>query len=90
VAEGLISLDRVSSSSIGAGNNLGVDHVEHRWDIVDAVSRSPLFNSAELAAGVDLAHVERFLLTTELISASELERLIDAVRELARIYQDHR
>ena len=60
--------------------------LEHKWDLVDAVSRSPLLTSPQVAGGVELAEVEKALLSADGISAAERERLIAAVRELAEIY----
>ena len=59
---------------------------EHKWDLVDAVSRSPLLVPPSIRPGIDLADVERRLLASEDLPASDRERLIGAVRELAEIY----
>jgi hypothetical protein len=59
---------------------------EHKWDLVDAVSRSPLLGQPQIRPGIDLADVERRLLATNELSASDRERLIGAVRELAEVY----
>jgi hypothetical protein len=60
--------------------------LEHKWDLVDAVSRSPLLAPARIRPGIDLADVERMLLASEDLPASERERLVGAVRELADVY----
>lgn len=60
--------------------------LEHKWDLVDAVSRSPLLAPARIRPGIDLADVERRLLASEDLPASERERLVGAVRELADVY----
>jgi hypothetical protein len=59
---------------------------EHKWDLVDAVSRSPLLVPPSISPGIDLADVERRLLTSEDLPASERERLVGSVRELADVY----
>jgi hypothetical protein len=59
---------------------------EHRWDLVDAVSRSPLLGPPRVRPGIDLADVERRLLVTDEVPAAERERLLALVRELADIY----
>jgi hypothetical protein len=59
---------------------------DHKWDLVDAVSRSPLLGPPRIKPGIDLAAVERRLLTADGLSAAERERLIAAVRELAEVY----
>ncbi len=59
---------------------------EHKWDLVDAVSRSPLLVPPVIRPGIDLADVERRLLASEDLPASERERLIGSVRELADLY----
>jgi hypothetical protein len=59
---------------------------EHKWDLVDAVSRSPLLAPPRIRPGIDLADVERRLLASEDLPASDRERLIGAVRELAEVY----
>jgi hypothetical protein len=61
--------------------------VERNWEIVDAVARSPLFAEAEVEPGIDLAAVERALLATDRVAASDCERLVLATRELARTYR---
>lgn len=60
-------------------------HSEHKWDLVDAVSRSPLLGPPRIQPGIDLAALERRLLAANDLSASERERLIDSVRELADV-----
>jgi len=60
--------------------------LEHKWDLVDAVSRSPLLAGPTIRPGIDLADVERRLLASETLPASDRERLIGAVRELAAVY----
>jgi hypothetical protein len=60
--------------------------LEHKWDLVDAVSRSPLLAPPTIRPGIDLADVERRLLASETLPASDRERLIAAVRELADVY----
>ena len=60
--------------------------LEHKWDLVDAVSRSPLLAGPTIRPGIDLADVERRLLASEDLPASDRERLIRAVRELADMY----
>jgi hypothetical protein len=64
---------------------LSMSH-EHKWDLVDAVSRSPLLGPARIRPGIDLADVERRLLATGELPASDRERLIGSVRELADVY----
>ena len=59
---------------------------EHRWDLVDAVSRSPLLGPPRIRPGIDLAAVERRLLVTDELAAAERERLLDSVRELADVF----
>lgn len=59
---------------------------EHKWDLVDAVSRSPLLAPPTIRPGIDLADVERRLLASEDLPASDRERLIGSVRELAEVY----
>jgi len=59
---------------------------EHRWDLVDAVSRSPLLGPPRIRPGIDLAAVERRLLAADDLPDAERERLIGAVRELADVY----
>jgi hypothetical protein len=59
---------------------------ERRWDLVDAVSRSPLLGPPRVRPGIDLAVVERRLLVAEDLSAAERERLIGSVRELADVF----
>jgi hypothetical protein len=60
--------------------------LEHKWDLVDAVSRSPLLVGPTIRPGIDLADVERRLLGSENLPASDRERLIESVRELADVY----
>ena len=59
---------------------------ERRWDLVDAVSRSPLLGPPRIRPGIVLATLERRLLATDELAAAERERLIDSVRELADVY----
>jgi hypothetical protein len=59
---------------------------EHRWDLIDAVSKSPLLGPPRIRPGIDLAVVERRLLVADELPASERERLIDSVRELADVF----
>ena len=59
---------------------------EHRWDLVDAVSRSPLLGPPRVRPGIDLAAVERRLLATDDLTAAERERLLESVRELADVF----
>jgi hypothetical protein len=59
---------------------------EHRWDLVDAVSRSPLLGPPQVRPGIDLAVVERRLLAAEDLPAADRERLLDCVRELADVF----
>jgi hypothetical protein len=59
---------------------------EHRWDLVDAVGRSPLLGPPQVRPGIDLAAVERRLLVTDELPAAERERLLTSVRELADAY----
>ena len=59
---------------------------ERRWDLVDAVSRSPLLGPPQIRPGIDLADVERRLLVTDDLTAAERERLLDSVRELADVF----
>lgn len=59
---------------------------ERRWDLVDAVSRSPLLGPPRVRPGIDLAAVERRLLATDELAAAERERLLDSVRELADVF----
>ena len=58
----------------------------HKWDLVDAVSRSPLLGPPQIAPGIELAEVERILLGADGLPAAEKERLISSVRELADVY----
>jgi hypothetical protein len=60
--------------------------LEHKWDLIDAVSKSPLLAPPRIRPGIDLADVERRLLASEDLPASERERLVGAVRELADVY----
>jgi hypothetical protein len=60
---------------------------EHKWDLVDAVSRSPLLGPPRIRPGIDLATLEQRLLAADVLSASERERLIGSVRELADVYE---
>jgi hypothetical protein len=59
---------------------------DHRWDLVDAVSRSPLLGPPRIRPGIDLAVVERRLLAADELQAAERERLIASVRELAEVF----
>ena len=59
---------------------------ERRWDLVDAVSRSPLLGPPQVRPGIDLASVERRLLGTDELPAAERERLLNSVRELADVF----
>ena len=59
---------------------------ERRWDLVDAVSRSPLLGPPRIRPGIDLADVERRLLVSDELTAAERERLLDSVRELADVF----
>jgi hypothetical protein len=59
---------------------------ERRWDLVDAVSRSPLLGPPRIRPGIDLAAVERRLLATDELAAAERERLLGSVRELADVF----
>ena len=59
---------------------------ERRWDLVDAVSRSPLLGPPRIRPGIDLAAVERRLLADDGLAAAERERLLDAVREIADVF----
>jgi hypothetical protein len=59
---------------------------DHRWDLVDAVSRSPLLGPPQIRPGIDLATLERRLLATDELPAAERERLIESVRELADVF----
>jgi hypothetical protein len=58
-----------------------------RWDLVDAVGRSPLLNPAQLEPGIDLASVEQTLLGDLTLLAADRERLLNAARELAVVYR---
>jgi hypothetical protein len=64
--------------------------LEHKWDLVDAVGRSPLLGPATLPQGIDLAGVEQMLLRAEALPAADRERLIAAARELADVYRAFR
>ena len=59
---------------------------DHRWDIVDAVGRSPLLVAPQIAPGIELADVERALLAADGLPAVERERLIASARELADVF----
>jgi hypothetical protein len=59
---------------------------ERNWDLVDAVGKSPLLGPPVVRPGIDLAGVERRLLSADGLSAAERERLIASVRELAEVY----
>ena len=59
---------------------------ERRWDLVDAVSRSPLLGPPRIRPGIDLAAVERWLLSTDELPAAERERLLGSARELADVF----
>ena len=58
---------------------------EHKWDLVDAVSRSPLLQPPRVRPGIDLAAVEQRLLAADELPVAERERLIASVRELADV-----
>ena len=58
---------------------------EHKWDLVDAVSRSPLLQPPRVRPGIDLAAVEQRLLAADELSVAERERLVASVRELADV-----
>jgi hypothetical protein len=60
-------------------------HPERKWDLVDAVGRSPLLGPPQIRRGIDLAALEQRLLAADELSASERERLITSVRELADV-----
>jgi hypothetical protein len=62
------------------------DAASVRWDLVDAVGRSPLFTPPQLEPGMDLSIVEEALLRDVRLLAADRERLIAAVRELANVY----
>jgi hypothetical protein len=59
---------------------------ERRWDLVDAVSKSPLLGPPRIRPGIDLAVLERRLLVADELPAAERERLIGSVRELADVF----
>ena len=59
--------------------------LEHKWDLVDAVGRSPLLGPPRIPRGIDLAELEQRLLAADDLPASERERLIASVRELAQV-----
>ena len=58
--------------------------LDHKWDLVDAVGRSPLLGTPQIAPGIELAEVERILLGADGLPAAEKERLISSARELYR------
>jgi hypothetical protein len=60
--------------------------LEHKWDIVDAVSRSPLLHEPTIRRGIQLAEVERLLIARSELPVQERERLIEAARELAGVF----
>jgi hypothetical protein len=60
------------------------------WELVEAVARSPLLQEPVVPRGIELADIERSLLATDDIDASERERLLDATHELAAYAQRHR
>jgi hypothetical protein len=60
--------------------------LDHKWDLVDAVSRSPLLGTPQIAPGIELVEVERILLGADALPAAEKERLIASARELADAY----
>ena len=62
------------------------ESVDHQWDLVDAVGRSPLLGSAQVPPGIELREVEQALLAADEILAADRERLIASVRELAEAY----
>src|SRR5215470_1403821 len=78
------SLDRAGSESGISGNHVRMSP-ERKWDLVDAVGRSPLLGPPVVRPGIDLADVERRLLAAEGLPAAERERLIGSVRELAEV-----
>ena len=59
--------------------------LEHKWDLVDAVSRSSLLGPPRLRPGIDMAAVEQRLLIADEVPVAERERLIGSVRELADV-----
>jgi hypothetical protein len=59
---------------------------EQKWDLVKAVARSPLLSSPHVNAGIELAAVERILLEADELAAAHRERLLQATRELAKLY----
>jgi hypothetical protein len=65
--------------------NFLMDH-EHKWDLVDAVGRSPLLQPPRVRPGIDLAAVEKRLLAADELPVAERERLIGSVRELADVW----
>ena len=81
------TLVRGSSRTPRCGHHRAVASAhDHRWDLVDAVSRSPLLGPPQVRPGIDLAAVERRLLVTDELPAAERERLLEVVRELAGVY----
>lgn len=58
-----------------------------RWDLIDAVGRSPLLTPPQVEPGIDLAFVEQALLRDLTLRAADRERLIAAARELAAVYR---
>ena len=79
------SPDLGRSDSEISGNHVQM-HPERKWDLVDAVSKSPLLGPPVVRPGIDLAAIERRLLSADGLSAAERERLIASVRELAEVY----
>ena len=81
-------LVRGSSEKRAPGHHHGMDQhaLDHKWDLVDAVSRSPLLGTPQIAPGIELAEVERILLGADGLPAVEKERLITSARELADVY----
>jgi len=59
---------------------------QHKWDLVDSVSRSPLLAPPQVRPGIDLAAVEQRLLAADELPASERERLVRSARELADVW----
>jgi hypothetical protein len=59
---------------------------EHKWELVNAVARSPLLSSPQVSQGIELAAVERILLETDELAAADRERLLHTTRELAKLY----
>ena len=81
----LLTLHGVRFDASSTGNHLWVPH-KRRWDLVDAVSRSPVLSPARIRSGVTLSEVERLLLTTTALPVADRERLINSARELIDVY----